>query len=185
MTLLASIQRHLPNCRTIFVSFVLALQLAGCSIPRAERKNMLPTDVPTSPRNESTVALQVTSEELPLDMLPVAEFRAALEMAIRTSGVFGRVEAAGPTKYLIRVRINSMDTPTAFAGDMQVRLVIHWELQRTDTGATLWKDIIATKHVSPSSDAVAALARAKIALEASARSNIREAFAQIRELNLN
>jgi hypothetical protein len=179
-----------PDSRPSFHSYlsliallIIAVHVAGC-VMNAEHKNMVPADLPMTPRNQSTVSIQVASE-VEHTILKALEFREALESSILNAGVFGQVVATVPAKYSLQVHLNNLELDAAFGFTNQVRLVATWELKRTDTGIAQWKDIIATKHTGTTADAYGAMRRIKLIIEVAARANIRDALIQIRQLNLD
>lgn len=146
---------------------------------------MIPSGLVVQSQHNAAVKVQVESDPstVQLSTLPPQEFQKAIEKAIAQSKLFVTMPDGQPT-YRLTVKVASLDAQAAYAWDRQVRLVASWDLTRSDTGQSVWKDLIATKFVTTTKDASFGLERTKLSTEGAARENIREAIEQLARLSL-
>lgn len=168
--------RAVSQRSALFLLRALAVMLGGCSTA-ATFEGMVPASFETVNAHPQTVRVNVTggqeSVALGRPQITNSAFAQALVASITKSRTFAKVvEDKTPSDYLLTVTLFSMEK---LVFGQTVSLEAGWTLQRSATGAIVWKESISTQSTD---------GNFQRATEGAARINIGQALTKISRLPL-
>jgi hypothetical protein len=112
-----------------------------------------------------------------------ADFAEALRASIVQSKLFAKVLAGEQSDYQLQVHIARLERPM-FGASFTVKLETSWQLRRRSDATIVWEKAITSSFTANMGDAFVGVTRLRLANEGAARSNIRDAIAQMSRLSL-
>ena len=161
------------------------LLLSGCATP-SQPAPLTQSDFTPQNRHASTVEVKVTggSETSAAGASQISNqaFAEALTKTINESKVFAGTGGTD-SKYTLEVHIVALQQPM-FGGTFTVQLETNWRLLDRATGNPVWQQGIRSSGTATMGEAFVGVTRLRLANEAAARANIRDALTQISALTL-
>ena len=179
------------NNRTASMALLIMLVsaiggLSGCASP-ASTKAMVTDNIPVLQRHPYTVSIRTQggSETGAMDIANISndDFAKAIEESIIKSGLFTKVIQTQDSNYSLNVTIINTSKPmfgTRFTIDMEAA----WSLVNTVNKDIVMRESIKSSYTATMGDAFAGATRFRLALEGSARENIRLGLIAISKLQL-
>lgn len=169
----------------VVVMFVFCAMLGGCA-SSSTAVGMTPTAIQTIHRHTESVTLAVgggqETSSIGKSQISDTAFAEALSNAIISSKVFSSVIKGNGGDTILTATIFNIDQPS-FGFSFTVKMEVGWTLKRANTGAILWQESIRSEHTATTSDALAGVARLRLANEGAAKNNIAEALRKISALD--
>jgi len=164
-----------------------ALLLGGCSTP-AKSNAMIPTAMGAVKQHPGSLEVEVTggseTSAAGAPQISNGDFEAALEQAVRQSGLFAGITPAGQAgDYHLAVHIVQLQQPM-FGFAMTATIETNWILTRRSDQSVIWREAVASRYTAKTGEALVGATRLRLATEGAARNNIQDAIARIGSLVL-
>lgn len=179
------------NNRTVSMALLIMLVsaiggLSGCASPAAA-KAMVPNSIPILQRHPYTVSVRTQggSETSAMEISNISndDFAKAIEESIIKSGLFTQVIQTQDSNYLLNVTIIDISKPW-FGLNSTVSMEAAWSLVNTVSKDIVMRESIKSSYTATIGDALIGVTRLRLALEGSARENIRSGLIAISKLQL-
>lgn len=165
----------------------LALVLAGCSMTPRQEAMRTQRDVPARPRplpGAVLVTIGGERDRTPPDgpWIPAPDFKAAVVESLARARVFERVTDGADARYALSGQVVALDRPMV-AINAEFTAEVAWSLvDRGDADRPLLRKVIRATGRATVADAFGGVARARMALEATARASIDALIAELAAL---
>jgi hypothetical protein len=179
--------RHMTRRLTLFIATgTLALSLVGCSSP-ASREAMTPQGFAISKHSPASLDVQTgggsSTGAMDSSNVSDADLKAAIEAAVVQSKLFNRIIQGGGADYALSVRQITLSKPL-FGATFTVEMETAWSLTKLSDGSVVMRKAIKSTGAATMGDALVAVTRLRMAVEAAARDNISQGLKAIAELSL-
>lgn len=177
-----------PLLRPLLLLATVALSLAmgGCAAP-ANRAAMTPSDMVISKHFPYSLSVSSGggSETGTMDSSNIADadFKAAIEEAVRNSKLFTSIIQGSGGDYELNVRVTSLSKPL-FGTTFTVQMEAAWSLTRVADRNVMLRKAVQSSGTATMGDAFAGVTRLRLAVEAAARDNISQGLTAIAGLSL-
>jgi hypothetical protein len=172
----------------LLMSFFVAGSCLGCTASGAKRAAMVPNAVQLVNYHPCSVSAAVYggSETIPIWTSEIgdAEFRQALEDAIRDSRLFSAVAPEGSGDYRLVVAIREVKQPMMGAS-MTVDVTADWQLMRGNDPQIIWRDTVKSTYTAKWNAHFVGYERLRLANEGAARANIEEGLRRVSSIRLD
>jgi hypothetical protein len=172
--------------KLLLATSALALSLVGCSSP-ANREAMTPQGIAISKHIPASLGVKTDggSSTGAMDSSNVsdADLKAAIEAAVVQSKLFKSIIQGAGADYELSVRQISLAKPV-FGATFTVEMETAWSLTKQSDGSVIMRKAIKSSGAATMGDALVAVTRLRMAVEAAARDNISQGLRAIAELNL-
>lgn len=170
-----------------FIVAAIVLVLAGCASP-ASREGMALQSPVFGKQFPYSVRVQTSggSETSALDTINISDsdLKAAIEDAVVQSKLFKSVvQGKDGSDYELNVRVIYFSKPI-FGGTLTVEFETAWSLIKVGDRSVVMRKSVKSSGTVTMSEAFAFVTRARLAVEAAARENIRQGLMAISELDL-
>ena len=164
----------------------LILTLTGCSSP-ATRAAMTPQNLTVTKHHPSSLHVLTSggSDTGAMDSSNIADsdLKAAIEDAVVQSKLFKSIIQSSSGDYELNVRVTSLVKPV-FGATFTVDMESAWSLTKMSDRSIAMRKSVKSSGTASMGDALAAVTRLRLAVEAAARNNIAQGLTAIAELNL-
>lgn len=172
---------------TLLIMLVSAIGgLSGCASP-ATKKGMVTESIYVLHQHPHTVSVSTQGgrETGAIDVTNISndDFAKAIEESIIKSGLFTKVIETQDSDYSLTVTIINFSKPL-FGGSFTVEMEAAWSLINTVSKDIIMRESIKSSYTATMGDAFVGATRFRLALEGSARENIRLGLLAISKLQL-
>jgi hypothetical protein len=164
----------------------LALALAACSSP-AKREAMTPQDLLAGKSHPYSLHVQAGggSETGAMDTSNIADddLKAAIEDAVIQSKLFKKIVQGKDGDYELSVQVSNLTKPL-IGFSFTVEMEAAWSLVKLSDRSVVMRKSVKSSGTASVGDALAAVTRLRMAVEAAARENIRQGLTAVAGLAL-
>lgn len=172
---------------TLLLSAVVAVSgLSGCASP-ADRAAMVPTGIRIAQKHDSAITVHAgggsETGAMGSSNIADADLKAAIEDAIKQTGVFKQIVQGKSADYELTVNIVQLDKPV-FGASFTVNLEAGWTLVKISDRSVALRKSVTSSHTATMGDALAGVTRLRLAVEGAVRKNIEQGILEISQAKL-
>ena len=179
-------KRRLSQVTFLVFAIAIILSLHGCASP-ATREAMTPQAITVSKHFPHSLSVQTSggsaTSAVDSSNISAADLKAAIEQAIAQSNLFKSIVQGTGGDFELSVRITSLSKPV-FGATFTVELETAWSLTKGSDRSVVLRKSVKSTGIATMGDALVAVTRLRLAVEAAARDNISQGLKAIAQLDL-